>query len=76
MAVAVEWQPKGRDMNLQAWASQRAAYSRARRGRNERGASLAECALVQGVTEAMALRQRVRGRPSVGGGRREALPAA
>lgn len=45
-------------MDLQAWGRQRAAYSRARRGRNERGAALAECALVQGITQAMAIRQR------------------
>ena len=46
------------EMDLQAWGRQRAQYSRARRGRNERGAGLAECSLVQGVTEAMALRRR------------------
>ena len=43
-------------MDLHAWGQQRAAYSRARRGRNERGATVAECALIQGVTQAMALR--------------------
>ena len=48
------------EIDLQAWGRQRAQYSRARRGRNERGAALAECSLVQGMTQAMALRQ---GRP-------------
>ncbi len=43
-------------MDLHAWGQQRAQYSRARRGRNERGASLAECALIQGITEAMRIR--------------------
>jgi len=47
-------------MDLHAWGRQRAQYSRARRGRKERGADLAECALVQGVTEVMALRQESR----------------
>ncbi len=47
-------------MDLHAWGRQRAQYSRARRGRNERGAALAECALVQGVTQVMALRQGTR----------------
>jgi hypothetical protein len=40
-------------MDLHAWGQQRAQYSRARHGRNERGASLAECALIQGITQAM-----------------------
>ena len=43
-------------MDLHAWGRQRAQYSRARRGRNERGASLAECALNQGITQAMSVR--------------------
>ncbi len=43
-------------MDLHAWGRQRAQYSRARRGRNERGATLAECALIQGITEAMRIR--------------------
>jgi hypothetical protein len=43
-------------MNLHAWGHQRATYSRARHGRNERGASLVECALIQGVTQAMGVR--------------------
>ena len=43
-------------MDLHAWGQQRAQYSRARHGRNERGASLVECALIQGVTEAMRIR--------------------
>jgi hypothetical protein len=50
-------------MDLHAWGRQRAQYSRARRGRNERGAILSECALVQGITEAMAVRQGI-ARPS------------
>ena len=43
-------------MNLHAWGQQRAQYSRARHGRNERGASLVECALIQGITQAMEIR--------------------
>jgi hypothetical protein len=43
-------------MNLHAWGRQRAEYSRARHGRGERGASLVECALIQGVTQAMGVR--------------------
>jgi len=43
-------------IDLAEWARQRAQYSRARRGRNERGAGLAECSLVQGVTQALAVR--------------------
>jgi hypothetical protein len=43
-------------MDLHAWGQQRAQYSRARHGRNERGASLAECALIQGITQAMRIR--------------------
>ncbi len=51
-----------RHIDLAEWGRQRAQYSRARRGRNERGAGLAECSLVQGVTQALALR-RGDGRP-------------
>ena len=40
-------------MDLHAWGQQRAQYSRARHGRNERGASLGECALIQGMTQVM-----------------------
>ena len=47
-------------MDLHAWGQQRAQYSRARHGRNERGASLVECALIQGVTEAMGVRGTTR----------------
>ncbi len=43
-------------MDLHAWGQQRAQYSRARHGRNERGASLVECALIQGITQAMQIR--------------------
>ncbi len=43
-------------MDLHAWGQQRAQYSRARHGRNERGASLVECALIQGITQAMEVR--------------------
>ena len=43
-------------MDLHAWGQQRAQYSRARHGRNERGASLVECALIQGITQAMQVR--------------------
>jgi len=46
-----------REIDLAEWGRQRAQYSRARRGRNERGAGLAECSLVQGVTQALAIRQ-------------------
>ena len=52
-------------MDLHAWGSQRAQYSRARRGRNERGATIGECALIQAVTQAMALRMAPR-RPVLG----------
>ena len=47
-------------MDLHAWGRQRAQYSRARRGRNERGAALGECALIQAVTQAMGVRQAAR----------------
>lgn len=47
-------------MNLQAWAAQRARYSRAKRGRNERGATVVECALIQATAEAMGVRMRPR----------------
>lgn len=43
-------------MDLSAWAHQRARYSRARRGRFERGATVGECAMVAAVAQAMALR--------------------
>ncbi len=45
-----------RQIDLAEWGRQRAQYSRARRGRHERGAGLAECSLVQAVTQALALR--------------------
>jgi len=55
-----------RDIDLKEWGRQRTQYSRARRGRNERGANLAECSLVQGMTEAMIIRRsRVRCGPKV-----------
>lgn len=38
-------------MNLHAWAEQRAKYSRAKHGRNERGAALVECALIAAVAQ-------------------------
>ncbi|HEV3401051.1 MAG TPA: hypothetical protein VG078_04445 [Acidimicrobiales bacterium] len=47
-------------MDLHAWGRQRAQYSRARRGRHERGAALGECALIQAVTQAMGVRQAAR----------------
>jgi hypothetical protein len=47
-------------MNLQAWAAQRARYSRAKRGRNERGATVVECALIQAAAEALGVRTRPR----------------
>ena len=47
-------------MNLQAWGAQRAQYSRARHGRDERGAAVVECALIQATAEAMAVRMRRR----------------
>ena len=52
-------------MDLHAWGRQRAQYSRARRGRDERGATITECALIQAVTQAMALRMPPR-RPVLG----------
>ena len=42
-------------MNLHAWAEQRAKYSRAKHGRNDRGASLFECALVVAMAQAKAV---------------------
>jgi hypothetical protein len=36
-----------------AWAQQKARYSRAKRGRNERGASLVECALLEAAARAL-----------------------
>ncbi|MDQ4132207.1 MAG: hypothetical protein M3179_03150 [Actinomycetota bacterium] len=47
-------------MDLSAWAAQRARYSRAKRGRNERGATVVECALIQAAAEAMGVRMRPR----------------
>lgn len=47
-------------MDLHAWGRQRAQYSRARHGRDERGASVGECALIQAVSEAMAMRMTPR----------------
>lgn len=38
-------------MNLHAWAEQRAKYSRAKHGRNERGAALVECALISAMAQ-------------------------
>ncbi len=38
-------------MNLHAWAEQRAKYSRAKHGRNERGAALVECALIAATAQ-------------------------
>ncbi len=32
-----------------AWAAQKVRYSRAKRGRNERGATLGQCALIAAV---------------------------
>ena len=46
-----------RSIDLAEWGRQRTQYSRARRGRNERGAGLAECSLVQGMTQALAMRR-------------------
>ena len=42
-------------MNLHAWAEQRAKYSRAKHGRNDRGASLFECALVAAMAQVKAV---------------------
>jgi hypothetical protein len=58
-------------MDLHAWGQQRAQYSRARHGRNERGASLVECALIQGITQAMGLRGVTRPLATVGPARSE-----
>ena len=43
-------------MNLSAWAQQRAGYSKARHGRNEKGASLGECAAVVATATALGIR--------------------
>jgi hypothetical protein len=44
-------------MDIRAWAEQRVCYSRARRGRFERGAQIGECGIVQAMAFAMARRQ-------------------
>ena len=44
-------------MDMRAWAQQRVCYSRARRGRFERGAQIGECGLVEAMAMAMARRQ-------------------
>jgi len=62
-----------REIDLAEWGRQRAQYSRARRGRNERGAGLAECSLVQGVTQALAIR---RGRSGLGSSSGSETPTA
>jgi hypothetical protein len=62
-------------MDLHAWGQQRAQYSRARHGRNERGASLAECALIQGITQAMDIRGVTRPLTTVGPTRSESEQA-
>ena len=51
--------------NLHAWATQRATYSRARHGRDERGASLFECALVVATAQAKGVRNRRYATPAV-----------
>lgn len=43
-------------MDLSALAADRARYSRARRGRHERGATLVECALVEAWARAVGQR--------------------
>ena len=43
-------------MNLHAWAEQRAKYSRAKHGRNERGAALVECALIAAMAQVKGVR--------------------
>ena len=43
-------------MNLHAWAEQRAKYSRAKHGRDERGAALVECALVAAMAQVKGFR--------------------
>ena len=43
-------------MDIRAWAEQRVCYSRARRGRFERGAQIGECGLVEAMAFAMARR--------------------
>ena len=47
-------------MDFRAWAEQRVCYSRARRGRFERGAQIGECGLVEAMAFAMARRQASR----------------
>ncbi|MFN2505332.1 MAG: hypothetical protein ABR540_14095 [Acidimicrobiales bacterium] len=42
---------------MSAWAEQRACYSRARRGRFERGAQLGECALIEAMAFALGRRE-------------------
>lgn len=54
-----------------AWAQQKARYSRAKRGRNERGAALVECALLEAAALALGRRSAAQG-----AGRPAALPAA
>ena len=44
-----------RTQYFSAWAQQKARYSRATRGRNERGASLVECALLEAAARALAV---------------------
>ena len=45
-------------MDWNAWAQQRVQYSRARRGRYERGAQLGECALVEAMAFALGRQAR------------------
>jgi hypothetical protein len=44
-------------VDIRAWAEQRVCYSRARRGRFERGAQIGECGLVEAMAFAIARRQ-------------------
>ena len=44
-------------MDFRAWAEQQVCYSRARRGRFERGAQIGECGLVQAIALAKIRRQ-------------------
>ena len=44
-------------MDFRAWAEQRVRYSRAKRGRFERGAQIGECGLVEAMAFALARRQ-------------------
>jgi hypothetical protein len=43
-------------IDLALWGKERLEYSKARRGRHERGAALGECALVAAMAQTMSVR--------------------